>query len=219
VSFQAGEKRVRFGVAKDEAFCFYYPDNLELLEQAGAELVFFSPLHDEHLPLDLQGLYLGGGYPEVHAAQLSANTSMRDEVHTFVEQGGVVYAECGGLMYLTQGIRNIADTFLPMVGIFPTTVRMLSHLKALGYVEVTTEKAGGHFPTGQARGHEFHHSDLENEKFCSTSIDTLYHVHKRRGDVPRPEGYLYKRCLASYIHLHFGSNPAFAAGLVSTARR
>src|SRR5262249_39819751 len=91
------KRRVRFGGARDEAFCFYYPDNLEWLERAGADLIFFSPLHDTHLPPDLQGLYLGGGYPELHASALAANSSMRAGVHTFVEQNGLVYAECGGL--------------------------------------------------------------------------------------------------------------------------
>jgi len=219
IGIQAGGKRVRFGIARDEVFCFYYPDNLELLEQAGAELVFFSPLHDSHLPNDLQGVYFGGGYPEVHAAQLSANTSMLREVHAFIEQGGVVYAECGGFMYLTQGIRDIAGTVFPMVGTFPTTVRMFPHLKALGYVEVTVEHAAGPFPQGPVRGHEFHYSELEQEIAHRDAISLLYQVRKRAGDTPRSEGYLYKRCLASYLHLHFGSNPAFAAGLVSTARR
>jgi cobyrinic acid a,c-diamide synthase len=219
VTSHKASKKIRFGVAKDEAFCFYYPDNLELLEQAGAELVFFSPLHDSHLPNDLQGLYFGGGYPEVHAAQLSANTAMLREVYAFIEQGGVVYAECGGLMYLTQGIRDIAGTIFPMVGTFPTTVRMFPHLKALGYVEVIVERTAGPFPQGSVRGHEFHYSELEKEIVHRDAISLLYQVRKRANDTPRSEGYLYKRCLASYIHLHFGSNPAFAARLVSVARR
>ena len=210
--------RVRFGVARDEAFCFYYPDNLELLEQAGAELVFFSPIHDSHLPPGLQGLYLGGGYPEVHAQQLAANTTIRQEITAFIEQGRVVYAECGGFMYLTEGIGDVQGTLFPMVGVYPTVVRMLPRLKALGYVEVEVEKATGPFSPGRARGHEFHYSELERQDFCSGPIETLYHVRKRPDDVPRPEGYLYKQCLAGYIHLHFGSNPEFAMALVSAAR-
>jgi cobyrinic acid a,c-diamide synthase len=209
--------KVRFGVARDEAFCFYYPDNLELVERAGAELVFFSPVHDTQLPTDLQGLYLGGGYPEVHAEQLAANTTMRQEIKTFIEQGRVVYAECGGFMYLTTGIRDIEGTVFPMVGVYPTGVRMLPRLKALGYVEVSVERKTDLFPPEQARGHEFHYSELEREDFCGGSIETLYQVRKRRSNVPRLEGYLYKRCLASYLHLHFGSNPGFATALVSAA--
>src|SRR5262249_16175725 len=209
--------RVRFGVARDEAFCFYYPDNLELLEQAGAELVFFSPLHDSHLPPDLRGLYLGGGYPEVHAEGLVANAPMRQEVKAFIEQGGVVYAECGGFMYLTAGIRNDQGKLFPMVGVYPTVVHMLPRLAALGYVEVEVERANDLFAAGRARGHEFHYSELEREDFCGGEIEAVYQIHKRHSDVVRSEGYLYKRCLASYVHLHFGSNPQFAASLVGAA--
>jgi cobyrinic acid a,c-diamide synthase len=125
---QAAGAAVRFGVAKDEAFCFYYPDNLVLLEQAGAELVFFSPLRDAHLPANLRGIYLGGGYPEVYVERLATNTSMRQELRCFIEQGGVVYAECGGLMYLTQAIRTVEGRDFPMVGIFPATAQMLPRL-------------------------------------------------------------------------------------------
>jgi len=207
----------RFGVAQDEAFCFYYPDNLELLEQAGAELVFFSPLHDTHLPPNLQGLYLGGGYPEVHAEALAANTTMQQEVKAFVEQRGVVYAECGGFMYLTLGIRDVHGTLLPMVGIYPTVARMLPRLAALGYVEVEIEKANYLFAAGRARGHEFHYSELERKDFCGGEIESVYQIRKHHRDALRSEGYLYKRCLASYVHLHFGSNPQFAAALVEAA--
>lgn len=218
ISRAAQREKVRFGVAKDEAFCFYYPDNLEFLEVAGAELVFFSPMHDPHLPPNLQGLYFGGGYPEAHAERLATHTLMRQEIKAFIEQGRVVYAECGGFMYLTEGIRDIAGRLFPMVGVYPTVARMLPRFKALGYVEVEIENAIGPFPRGCARGHEFHYSELERQDFCSGALETLYHVRKHRSDVPRPEGYLYKRCLASYIHLHFGSNPEFATALVSGAR-
>jgi cobyrinic acid a,c-diamide synthase len=104
-----------------------------------------------------------------------------------------------------------------MVGIYPTVVRMLPQLKALGYVEVSVDQADGLFPVGQVRGHEFHYSELENVDFWHGSIQTLYTVRKGQGDVSRSEGYCYKRCLASYVHLHFGSKPAFAAALVAAA--
>ena len=211
------QPKVRLGVARDEAFCFYYPDNLRLLEQAGAELVFFSPLRNARLPDNVQGLYLGGGYPELHAAQLSANVSLRQEIRAFIERNGLVYAECGGLMYVTRGLRDRDGKLFPMVGIYPTTVRMLPHLAALGYVEVSIESDTGLFPPGTVRGHAFHYSELEDREFCHNPIQAVYRVRKRPGDNPRPEGYVYKRCLASYIHLHFGSNPAFAQGLVAAA--
>lgn len=215
----APQRRARLGVARDEAFCFYYPDNLQLLEQAGAELVFFSPLRDARLPDNVQGLYFGGGYPELHAATLSANVSLRQEVHAFIERNGLVYAECGGFMYLTGGIQDIQGKFFPMVGIYPTTVRMLPHLRALGYVEVSFAPDKGLSPLGTVRGHEFHYSELADQEFCHGPIQAVYRVRKRPSDSPRPEGYCYKRCLASYIHLHFGSNPAVAQGLVAAAER
>jgi cobyrinic acid a,c-diamide synthase len=231
-SFEKGKKKVRLGVACDAAFCFYYPDNLALLEHAGAELVFFSPLQDAHLPPDLQGLYLGGGYPEVHAERLAANTSLQQEIRAFVEGNGVVYAECGGFMYLTQAIRDAHGTVFPMVGIYPTSVRILPQLQALGYVEVSVEKTHELFPVGQVRGHEFHYSALESTYFCpngiggidgtgrsETPIQTLYTVRKGQDAASRSEGYCYKRCVASYVHLHFGSNPAFAAAFVAAAGR
>jgi cobyrinic acid a,c-diamide synthase len=211
--------RVRFGVARDAAFCFYYADNLDLLEQAGADLVFFSPLHDQHLPPNLQGLYLGGGYPEVHAQTLAANTSMRQDIRNFVEQNGVVYAECGGLMYLTRGLRAADGQVLPFVGVYPTVVRMLPHLKALGYVEVTSDSAIDPFPSGSARGHVFHYSELEEEACWGDAITPPYRIQPSNGAETQPGGYRYKQCLASYVHLHFGSHPAWATSLVATARK
>lgn len=214
----AGRQRVRFGVARDAAFCFYYADNLEWLERSGAELVFFSPLHDAHLPADLQGLYLGGGYPEVHARTLAANISMRQEIRTFIEQHGVVYAECGGLMYLTRGLREADGQVLPFVGVYPTAVRMLPQMKALGYIEVSSDSTTGLFPMGTARGQVFHYSELEEEECWGEAITPLYRLSKSDEAEPRRIGYQYKRCGASYVHLHFGSNPAWAAGLVAAAR-
>jgi len=212
-------REVRFGVACDEAFCFYYPDNLELLQAAGAELIFFSPLHDAHLPPNLQGLYLGGGYPEVYAANLAANTTMRQDVRAFVEQGRLVYAECGGFMYLTFGIRDVQGNLFPMAGVYPTVARMLPRLAALGYVEVISEKTNSLLPLGRVRGHEFHYSELEQGNFCNDLIESVYRVQKHVAGESRPEGYLYKNCLASYLHLHFGSNPEVAAALVAAARQ
>ena len=124
---------VRIGVARDAAFCFYYEDNLDLLREAGAELVFFSPLSDIELPPELGGLYLGGGYPELHAPALSNNSALREAIRCFAEKGRPIYAECGGFMYLCQSITDQADARFPMVGLFPFSARMQPRLRSLGY--------------------------------------------------------------------------------------
>src|SRR5262249_10921992 len=114
---------VRIGVAQDQAFCFYYPENLELLEAEGAELVKFSPMSDQALP-DVDMVYLGGGYPEVHGKVLADNVHMRTAIRQFAERGGTIYAECGGMMYLTQAIHDFAGTSHEMVGLFPAEAVM-----------------------------------------------------------------------------------------------
>lgn len=190
--------RVRVGVARDEAFCFYYPENLEMLQQAGAELVEFSPIRDP-LPGDLDGLYIGGGYPELHASKLAANTSATQAVRHFCEQGGPIYAECGGLMYLGQTLQLDGSTH-ELCGALPLSTRMPAGL-SIGYVEVKT--TGGLFGEGQiARGHFFHHSQISDEP----SVDRCYTVRSTRGETSH-EGYSAGNILASYIHLHFDSAP------------
>ncbi|WP_437279173.1 cobyrinate a,c-diamide synthase [Sorangium sp. So ce375] len=152
--------RARIGVAFDEAFHFYYADNLRRLEAAGAELVRFSPIRDARLP-DVDALYLGGGYPEVHAERLAQNAALRAEIRAFAERGGPIYAECGGLMYLTEAIRTLDGRAHPMVGLVPAEAVMCEKLQALGYVEVETQArtllggAGLRF-----RGHQFRYSEL-----------------------------------------------------------
>ncbi|XXY45210.1 cobyrinate a,c-diamide synthase [Sorangium sp. So ce269] len=156
----AQRPRARLGVAFDEAFHFYYADNLRRLEAAGAELVRFSPIRDARLP-DVDALYLGGGYPEVHAERLAENAALRAEIRAFAERGGPIYAECGGLMYLTEAIRTLDGRAHPMVGLVPAEAVMCEKLQALGYVEVETQArtilggAGLRF-----RGHQFRYSEL-----------------------------------------------------------
>ena len=149
------------GIARDEAFHFYYPDNLESLAQAGVEWVPFSPLADAGLPTDLDGLYFGGGYPEVHAARLSENAGMLDDVRAFVASGCLVYAECGGLMYLGQGLTTLDGVRYPLAGVLPIETAMLEKLKVLGYAEVTWTADSLWGAAGEAaRGHEFHYSQI-----------------------------------------------------------
>ncbi|WP_041262883.1 cobyrinate a,c-diamide synthase [Citrifermentans bemidjiense] len=210
----ASLERVRIAVARDAAFCFVYEDNLRLLEQSGAELCYFSPLADSSLPEAICGIYLPGGYPELFAAELAANEPMKEQIRAAVEGGTPVYAECGGFIYLTQGMAGEGENHC-FAGIFPVQTRMLPRRKALGYREVelledcTIGRKGS-----VARGHEFHYSDMQE---MPLHVERLYRV-TRKGVELAPEGYRYKNCLASYIHLHFGSSPDLAPHFVEQGR-
>ena len=206
---------VRLGVARDEAFCFYYQDNLDLLTHFGAELIFFSPVRDPHLPKNLAGLYLGGGYPELYAQQLTQNESLRTEILAAAHSGMPIFAECGGFMYLTRSIRVQNRTY-GMVGLYPFETRMLPSRKALGYREVILRKDSLLGPKGlRVRGHEFHYSELVDR---SRDIPNLFQVSSRRGIETVVDGFAVHNVLAGYIHLHFGSNPEVAANLVDSSR-
>ncbi|MDR2529038.1 MAG: cobyrinate a,c-diamide synthase [Synergistaceae bacterium] len=152
----------RLAVARDEAFCFYYRDALDLLEEVGAQLVFFSPLHDSTPPQDADGLYLGGGYPELHAARLSANTSMLEGLRRLVTGGLPTFAECGGFMLLCAYLRT-SDGVFKMSGVLEGEIFVTSKLTRFGYVELTAERTGLLALQGwTGRGHEFHYSDGTN---------------------------------------------------------
>ena len=172
---------VRIAVARDAAFCFVYDDNLRLLREAGAELVEFSPLADEGLPAETAGIYLPGGYPELFAEALAANGAMREAIRQAVEAGMPVYAECGGFIYLTEGVVSVAGAqhaapLQEFVGIFPVTTRMLPRRKALGYreVEFTADTVLGRAGT-VARGHEFHYSEMAE---LPPQVDSLAVYHQ-----------------------------------------
>ncbi|WP_462327436.1 cobyrinate a,c-diamide synthase [Desulfobaculum sp.] len=210
------EKPVRIAVARDEAFCFYYHENLRQLEAAGAQLVFFSPLRDAALPPDIGGLYLGGGYPELHAAQLSGNAAMRAAVRGFSEANAPVYAECGGFMYLMRGITTAEGAEHPMVGVFPMHAAMDKRFRALGYREAVTTASTFFGPEWtMLRGHEFHYS---SPSALDADIPAVYKVMDRRGWTGAKEGFALRQTLASYIHVHFASNPDAARAFVDAAR-
>jgi cobyrinic acid a,c-diamide synthase len=209
--------RVRIGVARDAAFQFYYAENLELLQGAGAELVWWSPLTDADVP-DVDGLYFGGGYPELHAGALAENSSVRKAVRRFAEAGRPIYAECGGLMFLAESLEDLEGRVHPMVGVLPAAVRMRPHGLTIGYAEVTLQADG---PLGAAgtvvRGQEFHASTLGP---VPAAIRRVYRV-RAPGGGERAEGFVVGRTLMSYLHLHFASNPAVATAFVDAcaARR
>jgi cobyrinic acid a,c-diamide synthase len=215
---EAVSPRCRIGIAYDEAFHFYYEDNLRRLEAAGAELARFSPVRDARLP-DVDGLYFGGGYPEALAAQLSSNREMIGAVREFSRSGRPIYAECGGLMYLTEGIRTLDGYSWPMASIVAGEAVMSARLQALGYVEVETRGRSILGPAGLLlRGHQFRYSTLEP---APANIDRVYSVRPRWGGAPFDEGYRVGSVLASYVHVHWASNPRAAEEFVKScaARR
>lgn len=208
-------RTVRIGVAQDPAFCFYYPDNLELLEAGGAELVKFSPLNDQVLP-DVDMLYLGGGYPELHGARLAGNVTMRAAIRQFAERGGTIYAECGGMMYLTQAIRDFAGTSHEMVGLFPAEAVMRKSGLIFGYrtLELSQDCILG-ASGATARGHEFHYSTLVPRG----TLEYACGLRDAREDAKGSDGLVVNNTLALYTHLHFASQPQMARSLVASARR
>src|SRR3989338_4163275 len=203
---------VKIAVARDNAFCFYYQENLDILKQLGAELVSFSPLKDKRLPGNINGIYLGGGDPEVYARRLEANKALRKEIKLLADSGLPIYAECGGLMYLGKGLKDFKGKKYEMVGVFPWVSRMLEKRKSLGYREVRVIDGCPFLKKGQKiRGHEYHYSEIDT---FSDKIKRVYQFTVHGSQVTVKEGYLYKNTLASYIHLHFASNPKFAEGFV-----
>ncbi|MCF8144557.1 MAG: cobyrinate a,c-diamide synthase [Deltaproteobacteria bacterium] len=212
-----GDPLVRIAIARDEAFSFYYPENLRLLREAGAELVTFSPLRASHLPGNIKGLILGGGYPELHCETLSQNRGLMQEISAFGLSGRPIYAECGGFMFLMKEIRDLEGRSFPMAGIFPMRATMARGIKALGYREIVTRQEGILGPAGTtARGHEFHYSMIEEK---GMDVECIYEMRGHKADSTGKEGFVKNRVLGSYVHLHWGSNPKAATNLVAYCRR
>lgn len=206
--------RVRIGIAQDEAFSFYYPENLALLRAQGAELVAFSPVRDEALP-EVDALYFGGGYPELHARQLAENLAMKKAVLEFVGSNRPVYAECGGMMYLCQGIETVQGERCPMVGALSGWAKLQGKLVALGYAEVSTCQDSILGPKGTSyRGHQFRYSMIEDVD--AAALGAL-EIRRRRDGKATREGYWAHRTVASYVHAHWASNPEIPASLVQAA--
>lgn len=204
-------RRVRVALARDPAFCFYYEDNLDLLRAAGAEVVPFSPLDDPGLPAGAGLVYLGGGYPEVFAARLAANGSMRESIRRYHAAGGPILAECGGMMACAEVLRDADGDAHRLWGLIPARVTMRDRFAALGYVTVRTNRPTRLGPVGtEVRGHEFHYSTLE-------PLGPLTHATAlQRPDRPdTPDGIQVGGLLAGYAHLHFGSNPGVARSLLA----
>ncbi len=206
------QEQPRIGVARDEAFHFYYQALFDALTAVGGEVCFFSPLRDERLPEGLSGLYLGGGYPEIYAEGLAANEKMRAAIRDFAASGRPLYAECGGLIYLSQGLQERDDRFHPFLGLLPARARMRDAKKALGYVEVTLREDSLWGKCGETfRGHEFHYSELIEDPAVDPSWRRIYDLRRRRSETIEREGFQKGNLLASYTHLYYAAHPAAVA--------
>ncbi len=180
-----------------------------MLEQAGARLVFFSPISDDHLPEAIDGIYLGGGYPELFAGTLSKKTELLSEINTHSRHHMPIFAECGGFMFLCRKL-TLADSAqpVPMAGCFDLDVAMSARLRSLGYREVSLIKDTVIGAKGDRfRGHEFHYSSVTADH---ETCDRVFGVTSRAGQDVQVTGYWKYQTLGSYLHVHFGSNPALA---------
>jgi cobyrinic acid a,c-diamide synthase len=207
-------KGIRVGVPRDRAFSFYYEDNLDLLHDNGAEIVEFSPIKDSVLPENLHALYFGGGYPELYATELSANTGLLQEIRDFAKANRPIYAECGGLMFLAETLTTMDAKSYPMAGVLPVAIEMTKALVHFGYadVEFTHDCLLGQRGT-IVRGHSFHCSRI----VAHDRLDCAYRVHYSLSDRREQEGFVRGQVLGTYIHLHFRSNSSLVSSFLQQA--
>jgi cobyrinic acid a,c-diamide synthase len=208
--------RPKLAVALDKAFNFYYQENLEALEDAGIELVFFSPMEDTAPPAGAAGLYIGGGFPELFAGRLTENTRMRASVKAFAAKGGIIIAECGGLMWLSSALEDLSGARYEMCGVLPGTAVMGKRLRRLGCVSCATLRDSALGPAGTVfRGHEFHWSALEFRG--AAPPEPAFQVEYMSGEkLAEPDtSAAAGNVTASYIHTHFASNPDIPTNIFS----
>ncbi len=218
VDLLSGDNRdgnINIGVCMDRAFSFYYPENLEALKSAGATLVRIDTINDTKLP-QLDGLYIGGGFPEVFRRELESNKGLREQIATAIEKGLPVYAECGGLMYLGRSIAWENESHA-MVGALPFDVEMQKKPQGHGYIALEVQKDNPYFPVGATiKGHEFHHSRIIN--LDASGLQTAWRVTRGHGIDGTGDGLVYKNVFASYTHLHALGTPEWAPALVEKAK-
>jgi cobyrinic acid a,c-diamide synthase len=202
-------------VLRDSAFQFYYPENLEALEAAGARLIYISPLATDTLP-DIDGMYIGGGFPETHAEALSRNQAFRDRLKFLAEDGMPIYAECGGLMYLGEHLFLDGKPY-DMAGILPVTFGFSRRPQGHGYTILEVTGKNPYFRQGMTlKGHEFHYSSVLEWK--GSAADLVYRMVRGTGLIDGKDGLCYKNVLATYTHLHAAGTPEWAPSLTAKAR-
>jgi cobyrinic acid a,c-diamide synthase len=206
-------------VARDAAFCFYYPENLELLEEAGAAIEFFSPLRGERPSRRAAGVYLGGGYPELHGAELASNVGLWQALKELHARDAPIFAECGGFMVLTQGLVDREGRHWPMAGLIPGETRMTEKLAALGYRHATALRSNLLTDAGEAlRGHEFRYSTWTCEAQPAEHAAAWRVRGTRVEALADSAGFASGNLLASYLHLHFGQHAGIASRFVDKLR-
>jgi len=211
---KGGDQKPRIGILKDSAFQFYYPENIDALTAGGAEVVFVSPLKDNELP-ELDGLYIGGGFPETHAQQLAENTRFSTRLKALVEDGFPIYAECGGLMYLGKNLVLEGKSY-PMAGVLPLTFDFFKRPQGHGYTIFEVERENPYFEVGtEIRGHEFHYSRVSN--WTGDKSELVFSMKRGVGIDKDRDGMVYKNVLATYTHVHAVGTPQWAKALVRQA--
>jgi len=214
VNAETRERKLRIGVIRDSAFQFYYPENLEALQERGAELISMSALSDSKLP-DIDGLYIGGGFPETHAEALAANQSFRDDLRELAEQGLPIYAECGGLMYLGEELVMDGKRY-PMTGVLPIVFGWSKRPQGHGYTVFEVDRQNPYFKVGtKLRGHEFHYSKVL--EWRGKAEDLAFRIERGVGFFDKRDGVCYKNVLATYSHIHALGFPCWAEGIVIRA--
>ncbi|MCJ8499937.1 cobyrinate a,c-diamide synthase [Desulfatitalea alkaliphila] len=206
-------------VARDAAFHFYYPDLLEILESRGCAIRYFSPLLDHQVPVDADALYIGGGYPELYADQLAANGAMLESIRAFAGAGRPVYAECGGLIYLSRSLETLDGRRHRLAAVLPADTRMRRRKRHLGYVNVTLRRDTLWGKAGDTlRGHAFHYSELLNDPAEAPGWHHAYHLTGRSNPSGWLEGYGRGNVLASYVHLHWGGSDGVVERFVDSLK-
>ncbi|MEE4111875.1 MAG: cobyrinate a,c-diamide synthase [Desulfobacteraceae bacterium] len=206
--------RPTIGILRDAAFQFYYPENIEALEAAGARLVFTSPLLDQHLP-SVDALYIGGGFPETHARELEANTAFRKELKALADNGLPIYAECGGLMYLGERLL-LEDGEFEMAGVLPVVFGFSKRPQGHGYTIVRVDKENPFYAPGSTLlGHEFHYSSVKEWKGHPDNL--TFSMQRGSGFIDGKDGVCVNNVLATYTHIHALGTPAWATALVKRA--
>lgn len=204
------KEKVRIGVAFDEVFNFYYKENIEAIEANNAKIEYFSPLKDERLP-DVDGVYIGGGYPELFAKELSANKTMLNDIKKFHDDGRTIFAECGGLMYLTNSINNEN-----MVNIYPYSSQLTDRVQALKYTITEVQHDNIISRKGDIiNGHEFHYSKVDVDELKNK---LAFKINRGTGSYEKQDGFMSNNTLASYVHTHVAAMPKFGERFVTSAK-